>query len=110
MAARRYSSAIPTEASIAAFLQRVREAVRVGAVRLTDYARERASEELGWDFFDICEELRELTIEDFHRCEPSMDRPWENVWTFTPPLVDDGYLWVRLTERDGVLVVSFHRG
>jgi len=81
------------------------------AVRISDYARDRASEELGWDIFDIGQQLRELTEDDLYRREASHDQPWEEVWTFTPPLPDEeGFLWIRLVERSGILVVSFHRG
>lgn len=102
---------MPREAGVAAFLRRVREAVVAKRVRASDYARERAREDLGWDLFDIREQLRELTEDDFYRREPSHDQPWEDIWTFTPPLLDEeGFLWIRIVERDGVLVVSFHRG
>ena len=98
-------------ADVAAFLRRVREAVATKRVRASDYARDRAREDLGWDIFDIGEQLRELTEKDLYRREPSHDRPWEEIWTFTPPLLDEeGFLWIRIVERDGVLVVSFHRG
>lgn len=57
------------------------------------------------------EQLLMLAEDDLFRREPCTDRPWEDVWTFTPPMPDnEGFLWIRLVERDGVLVVSFHRG
>jgi hypothetical protein len=101
----------PRKAAVSVFLRRVRLAVAAKSVRTSDYARDRAREGLGWDLGDICAQLLVLTEEDFYRCEPSTDQPWEDIWTFTPPLLDDeGFLWIRLVERDGVLVVSFHRG
>lgn len=102
---------MPREVGVAAFLRRIREAVAAKRVRASDYARERAREELGWDIFDIGEQLCELTEEDLYRREPSHDRSWEEIWTFTPPLLDEeGFLWIRIVERDGFLIVSFHRG
>ena len=96
---------------ITAFLRRVRMAVAAKRIRFSDYARDRAREDLGWDLSDISEQLVHLTTDDFFRRESSTDQPWEDIWTFTPPLLeDDGFLWIRLVERDGVLVVSFHRG
>lgn len=102
----------PSFAELAAFLDRVRAAVAAGRVWLTDYARDRAREELGWEQWDIEQELCDLTEADWYRCEAAADRPWEIIWTFTPPLPeeDDDVLWIRLVERAGVVVVSFHRG
>jgi hypothetical protein len=106
-----YLVLMPREAGVAAFLRRVREAVAANRVRTSDYARERAREDLCWNALDIGEQLSELTEDDLYRREPSHDRPWEDIWTFTPPLLDEeGFLWIRIVERGGVLVVSFHRG
>ena len=102
---------MPDALGVAALLRRVREAVAAKRVRTSDYARDRAREELGWDIFDIEEQLRELTEDDLYRREPGHDRPWEEIWTFRPPLLDEeGFLWIRIVERDGILIVSFHRG
>ena len=85
----------------------MRAAVADGRVEFTGYAREGA-DDLGWDQFDMVEQLRELTPDDFLRCEESHDG--SRVWVFIPGLWDDWYLWVRLVERGGIVVVSFHRG
>jgi hypothetical protein len=101
----------PKKPIVSGFLRRVRQAVIEKRVRFSDYARERAREDLGWELDDMQEQLLMLTEEDLFRREPSTDRPWEDVWTFTPPLLDEeDFLWIRLVEREGVLVVSFHRG
>lgn len=99
----------PKPTALAAFLTRVREAVAAGRLEVTDYAREGA-DELGWAESDILEQLRELTAEDFLRCEDSTSRPGDLLWVFTPGLWDESYLRIRLVERSGIVVVSFHRG
>jgi len=100
----------PTSAELAAFLARVRVAVEERRVRVTDYAREGASA-LDWNEWDIVEQLRELTATDWLRCESSVDRHRPSlIWVFEPDFWDGGKLWIRLVERSGVLVVSFHKG
>jgi len=99
----------PTPAALAAFLTRVGAAVAEGRVEITAYARDGA-DDLGWVKFDILEQLRELMPDDFLRREESTARAGDLVWIFTPGLWDDSYLWVRLVERAGIVVVSFHHG
>jgi hypothetical protein len=100
----------PTSAELANLLRRVRVAVEEERVRVTDYAREGAAA-LDWNEWDIIEQIRELTAPDWLRCEQSTDpdRP-SLIWVFEPDYWDGGKLWIRLVERSGVLVVSFHRG
>ena len=55
--------------------------------------------------------LADLEVSDFERCERSTNGPrggHELVWVFTPASDDGLPLWVRLVERGGVVVVSFH--
>ena len=100
---------MPSAADIAAFLRRVRAAVDGGRVVLSDYAVEGA-DELGWEPWDVRAQLRELGPEDWFRCEESVALPGDLLWVFTPELWDGDSLWIRLLERNGIVVVSFHRG
>lgn len=98
----------PRHSELILFLVRVRQAVAVGAVRFTDYADE-GIEALGWQQEDALQQLVELVPADLLRCEEGLDRPGL-IWIFTPEYWDGGVLWIRLTERNGVLVISFHKG
>jgi hypothetical protein len=95
---------------LSGFLVRIQEAVDSGRVRATDYAREGAAV-LGWNEWDIALQLRDLRAADWLRCEWSRD-PLQPalIWVFAPDFWDGGGLWVRLIERSGILVVSFHKG
>lgn len=99
----------PTLDDISAFLKRVRYAVDREYVVVTRYAAERASEDLEWDEWDILEQLKELHHDDHLRCEASKAFPNDLIWVFTPDYWDGGQLWIRLVERDDLIVVSFHR-
>lgn len=99
----------PTTSSLAAFLRRVRTAVLERKVFVTGYAREGA-EALDWNEDDIITRLRLLTARDWLRTEASTTRRSDIIWVFTPDLGDEAYLWIRLVERSGIVVVSFHRG
>lgn len=94
---------------LAAFLRRVLAALDADRVGLTDYARE-GMDDLGWEEFDVRAQLRELVPNDWLRCEPSLHKPEDLIWVFTPDFWDDGFLWIRIVERHGLVVVSFHRG
>lgn len=95
---------------VAAFLRRVRHLVEDGRLQVTDYARSRAWAELEWTEWDIREQVLTLTVADHERCEDSTVHPDDVVWVFCPENPDHGALWIRLIERDGVIVVSFHQG
>ncbi len=90
------------------FLQRVHVAVAAGTFIVTDKAAREVVEELGWDLASVADELLELQPGDYLHSERSRPHPKDMVHTFTPPL-DDGELWIRLVERAGIIVVSFHR-
>jgi hypothetical protein len=105
---------VPSVPIIRSFLGRVRLAVRESRVTVTAYARGGAHD-LNWEEWDIIQQLLELTVEDWLRCEdpnqasaPTSDL----VWVFTPPLPEDeeSALWIRLVERDGIVVISLHIG
>lgn len=93
---------------IPAFLGRLFVAVDEERVVVSKKASEEAAADLGWDGSDVLEEIRELQVDDYVRSERSTRRPSDVVHTSTPPL-DDGELWIRLVERDGFIVVTFHR-
>jgi len=76
---------------------------------MTRYASDGAAA-LSWDDGDVADQLRDLTEADWLRCEDSSLRPGDIVWVFTPDLWDGGNLWIRLVERAGIVVVSFHQG
>ena len=95
---------------VASFLGRVRQLVEAGRLQVTDYARSRAWDELEWTEWDIREQVLALTVADHERCERSAVHPDDLVWIFCPDDPDYGALWIRLVERDGVIVVSFHQG
>lgn len=99
----------PVVLDLAAFLRRARAAVDEGRVILSDYALEGA-DTLGWEPWDVRMQIRELAVDDWLRCEASTEVPGDMLWIFTPELWDNGYLWIRLVERNGIFVVSFHRG
>lgn len=99
----------PTPAELTAFLQRVRTAATSGKVIVSQYAAERAADELQWDQWDIFEQLKDLVPDDLRHCEISRAPSADLIWVFTPQLWDGDLLWIRLIERDGVVVVSFHR-
>lgn len=93
---------------IASFLARVRRAMALGVIRFTDYAYE-GIEALGWQREDALLQLIELSAADFHRCEDGRERPGL-IWVFTPDFWEGGMLRIRLIERHGVVVISFHKG
>ena len=97
------------EPNTVAFLRRVRRAVSAGRVEIRAYALDGARD-LGWDAADIRAQLLDLVDGDFLRTERSTAPEGGLIWVFTPETWDDEYLWIRLVERKGVVVVSFHQG
>ena len=98
----------PNVAEIAMFLARVLRAAAGGRVVLTEYAEDRALDELGWSASDVIAQLLVLEISDFHQTERT--RGDALLWVFTPDIGEVGRLWIRLVERQGIVVVSFHPG
>lgn len=98
----------PNVAEIAMFLARLLRAAAEGRVVLTEYAEDRALDELGWSASDVMAHLLVLEISDFHQTERT--RGDEVLWVFTPDVDEVGRLWIRLVERQGIVVVSFHPG
>ena len=99
----------PTSAQLSAFLRRLRAAVDSGCVELTANAIGGARD-LGWTAEDIRWQLAELSQEDFLRIEDSTAPEGGRIWVFLPEMPEEGHLWIRLTERRGIVVISFHRG
>lgn len=99
----------PTPVQLRAFLQRVSVAADEGRVCVTTYVVERAADELQWDQWDIIEQLKELDIVDHRHCETSRAPTADLIWVFTPTLWDGDQVWIRLIERDGIVVVGFHK-
>lgn len=76
---------------------------------VSDYARETAWSEFGLHEDDIFAVLYDLAAEDFDHEEPSTAPEGGDIRVFVP-MTAEGRLWVRLCERDDIVVVSFHRG
>ncbi len=66
--------------------------------------------DLEWTAEDLRVQLLELAAHDFLRVESSTAPQGGVIWVFTPEFWDGGHLWIRLVERAGVVVISFHRG
>ena len=99
---------MPTSAS-ASFLERLDRALDVDGVFTSREARDLALEQFGWDEGDIFSLLRVLEEEDFHLAERSTAEEGGMIWVFVP-MTDEGRIWIRLCERQQMIVVSFHRG
>lgn len=98
-----------TSAAVRAFLRRLRSALRSGRFYLSEYALERAFDELAWLDEDIVAQIALLQERDFLRSEHSTAREADRIWVFCPYDETEGELWIRLVEREGVVVISFHR-
>ena len=99
----------PPDDQLDAFLQRLRRAVHDGRVEIRTYAVE-GLREFEWSAGDLRLQLLELTRQDFLRVEASSALQGGLIWAFTPEFWDGGHLWIRLVERSGIVVISFHRG
>lgn len=100
---------VPSPPDVVAFLATVRAAVEGGRIEIREYALD-GMRELEWTAFDVRMQLLELGVADFLRTEESTAPQGGLVWTFTPEFWDDGYLWIRLVERTGIVIISFHKG
>jgi hypothetical protein len=98
-----------TDSSINSFLARLRRAVAQDRLQVRGYARE-GLRDLEWTIEDLKIALNGLTVGDFHRTERSTAPQGGLIWVFTPERLDEGTLWVRLVERAGIVVISFHQG
>jgi hypothetical protein len=99
----------PTADQVAAFLIRLGRAVSEGRVEIRGYALE-GLRDLEWTAADLRLQLLELSVDDFLRTEVSTTPQGGLVWVYTPEFWDGGSLWIRLIERAGIVVISFHKG
>ena len=91
-----------------AFLKKLSTSLARGRIEV----RRKANDELtvlGWELSDLLLQLRALNEADFLRVETAHRDDRRVVWVFCPDWWAGGWLWVRLTEEEGdVVVVSFH--
>ena len=93
----------------ASFLERLDRALDADGVLTSREARDVALDQFGWDEGEIFSLLRVVEEEDFHLAEPSTAEEGGMIWVFVP-MTDEGRIWIRLCERQHMIVVSFHRG
>lgn len=100
---------------VAGFLDRLQHSLEEEQVVVSVYALERAAIDLEWDHLAILDELKWLTASAFHRIEIGRDPRYlgEDIWVFCPrvnfaPSFEGSNLWIRMIERRGVIVISFH--
>ena len=98
-----------TDSSISSFLARLRRAVAQDRLQVREYAKE-GLRDLEWTLQDLKIALSELSVDDFHRTERSSAPQGGLIWVFTPERLDEGTLWIRLVERAGIVIISFHQG
>jgi hypothetical protein len=91
------------------FLARLGTAVREGRVEVRAYAL-GGLRDLEWTAHDLRLQLLDLTAGDLLRTEESTAPEGGLVWVFTPEFWDGGFLWIRLVERSGIVIISFHKG
>jgi hypothetical protein len=99
----------PTYEQIIAFLARLRRAISENRIQVRAYALE-GLRDLEWTAEDLRLQLIDLTVDDLLRTETSTAPQGGLVWVFTPEFWDGGFLWIRLVERAGIVVISFHKG
>ncbi|MCK6501942.1 hypothetical protein L6R53_00815 [Myxococcota bacterium] len=99
----------PSPEQVSSFLRRLRHSVSEGRLEIRAYALD-GMRDLEWTTDDLRLQLLELARTDFLRVEDSTAPQGGIIWVFTPEYWDGGHLWIRLVERAGVVVVSFHRG
>jgi hypothetical protein len=99
---------VPAIREISALLNRLRSAVVDGRVEVRGYAIE-GLRDLEWTAADLRLQLLELTVDDLLRAEQSTAPEGGLIWVFTPEFWDGGHLWIRLVERSGIVVISFHK-
>lgn len=92
---------------VAGFLARLRAYVDEDKVLVRNKALDEARAEFQMEFEDIVAFLPELLEEDFERIEPSKARPEDAVWVFIAEVAHNEF-WIRLVERNGIVVISFH--
>ena len=99
----------PTAPQIVAFLARLRRAVAESRVEIRGYAL-AGLRDLGWSVTDLRTQLLDLRQDDLLRTEISTAPQGGLIWVFTPEHWDGGFLWIRIVERAGMVIISFHKG
>lgn len=99
----------PARLAVARFLDRLSTALAEDRVIATDDALQTVAHQLGWEIGDMYAVLHMLDEAEFHLSEPSTAPEGGQIWVFLP-MSEEGRLWVRLCERDHIVLVSFHRG
>ena len=91
------------------FLDRLSAALDGDRVLASLDALETAASQFAWEIGDIFVVLYSLDSDEFHLTEVSTAPEGGIIWVFLP-MTQQGRIWVRLCERDNIIVVSFHRG
>ncbi len=99
----------PNYEQIVASLARLRQVVAENRIQVRSYALD-GLRDLEWTAQDLRLQLLDLTVDDLLRTESSTAPQGGVVWVFTPEFWDGGFLWIRLVERAGIVVISFHKG
>lgn len=100
---------MPPHDLIADFLERLTAALTEDRVGVTDDAREYALQDFGWGIAEIMLLLYVLDVGEYSHHEASTAPEGGMIWVFLP-LTDTGRLWLRVCERENMVVISLHRG
>jgi hypothetical protein len=99
----------PSVSELRSFLARLKVAGEDERVEVRAYALD-GPRDLEWTAFDLRQQLLELGEHELLRREDSTAPEGGLIWVFTPEFWDGGPLWIRLIEREGIVVISFHKG
>lgn len=98
--------ATPSGSAVQTFLSKLHASCAQEAVFVSRAALEDA-EEMGWGYADIVAQLVCLAADDFEKRVASQRFPWEQIWVFCPSSSGE-QLWIRIVERNGFFIISFH--
>jgi hypothetical protein len=97
---------MPSASELLAFLQRFHAALQAGQVTLSEKAEDE-SEEMGWSEENVWQELTFLQSHHFSHCELAKRHHSWWIWIFRPS-IEEGTLWIRITEQPHFIIISFH--
>lgn len=100
---------MPAPDVIAAFLERLTVALAADRVGITDDARECAIRDFGWGISEVILLLYLLDESEYSHHEASKAPEVGMIWVFLH-MTETGRLWLRLCERENMVVISLHRG
>ncbi len=100
---------MPSLDAVADFLERLTAALADDRVGVTDDAREYAFQDFGWGIAEVMLLLYLLDEDEYSHHEPSVAPEGGMIWVFLH-MTDTGRLWLRVCERDSMVVISLHRG